>query len=119
MARVNMQRELPHQWFGGKKPSAFSCELDMVESLLVAVGLVILASILICAYDRWILPWKTRRWISKTLDKLRAGDIVPPAKQSDYGLSFNAVGFQIHKIRPIHTDLRSIAWSDILRVTAF
>jgi hypothetical protein len=91
----------------------------MNESLLATTGIVIAYCALLGAYKRLILPRVTRRWITRTLEKIRAGDYVPPAKRSDGGISFDAGGFSVHRVRPSPSRLYSVAWSDVLRVTAY
>jgi hypothetical protein len=95
-----------------------SC-VTMAESLLIATGVVIALCGLMCAYDRWIRPRIVRRWIDKTLVKVRARDYVPPEKQSDFELSIDAAGITVSRKRPALAPLYSIAWSDVVRVVAF
>jgi hypothetical protein len=89
------------------------------QSLLISAGVVLALNGLMCAYDRWIRPRIMRRWIDKTLAKVRAGDYVPPAKQSDLALSIDAAGITVSRKRPAFAPLDSIAWSDVVRVVAF
>ena len=99
------------------KPTG-SC-VEMADSLLIAAGVVLALCGLMWAYDRWIRPQITRRWIDKTLKRIRAGDYVPPAKQSDFGVSVDAAGITLGRRRPTFAALHSIAWSEIVRVVAF
>jgi hypothetical protein len=99
------------------KPTG-SC-VPSIESILIAIGAVLVLSGLMWAYDRWILPRMMRRWIEKTLAKIRAGDYVPPPKQSDFALSVDAAGITVNKIRPTSGPVQSIAWSEVVRVVAF
>jgi hypothetical protein len=91
----------------------------MAESLLIAVGVSLALCGLMWAYDRWIRPRIMRRWIDKTLAKIRAGDYVPPPMQSNFGLSIDATGITVSGKRPNLAPSYSIAWSDIVRVVAF
>jgi len=91
----------------------------MAESLLIAAGVGLAVYFLMWAYGRWIRPWTPGRWIDRTLEQVRAGDYVPPAKQSDFVLSIDPSGITVSRNRPIFASLRPIAWSDILRVVAF
>jgi hypothetical protein len=91
----------------------------MAESFLIAVGVVLALYGLMCAYDRWIRPRLTRRWIAKTLEKIWAGTYVPPAKQSDFAVSVDAAGITVGRRRPPFAALHPIAWSDFVRVVAF
>jgi hypothetical protein len=83
----------------------------------VAVGLAVLG--LMWAHDRWIVPRTTRRWIDKMLKGVQAGNYAPPAKVSDFAVSFDALGITIGRRRPALAALHSIAWSDIVRVVTF
>lgn len=89
------------------------------ESFLIAVGIVLVLSGLIWAYDRWIRPQMTRRWIDKTLAKIRAGDYVPPPKQSDLVLSLDVEGITVARKPLPSAPVHSIAWGDIVCVVAF
>jgi hypothetical protein len=93
------------------------------ESLLIAVGVSLALYGLMCAYDRWIRPRIMRRWIDRWIDKtfakIRAGDYVPPAKQSDFGISIDAAEIIVGRRHPTFVPLHSIAWGDIIRVVAF
>jgi hypothetical protein len=91
----------------------------MPESFLIAGGVVVALSGLMWAYDRWIGPRMMRRWIDKTLAKIRAGDYVPPPKRSDFGLSIDAAGITVIRKRPTSAPVHSIPWRDIVRVVAF
>jgi hypothetical protein len=90
-----------------------------IESFLIAVGIVLVLSGVMWAYDRWIRPRMTRRWIDKTLAKIRAGDYVPPPKQSDFVLSLDAAGITVARKPLPSPPVHSIAWSEIVRVVAF
>jgi hypothetical protein len=91
----------------------------MPESLLIVAGVVLVLCGLTWAYDRWIRPGLIRRWIDKTLARIRAGDYVPPPKQSDFGLAIDATGITVGRRRPSFEPSHSIAWNDIVRVVAF
>src|SRR5271165_4682159 len=99
----------------------------MSYSLLITVGFVLALYALWSAYDRWIQPRITRRWIDKLLAKVRSGNYVPPTKRSAYNLSIDATGIGIGKRRPTFAPwrrptfapLQFIAWNDIVRVLAF
>jgi hypothetical protein len=91
----------------------------MKESFLAAIGFAVVCLILIYAYDRWIQPRITRRWVRNTLKRIQTGKLAPRPKQSDYGISVDAAGFAVSQTRPTPALLFSIAWSDVLRVTAF
>jgi hypothetical protein len=91
----------------------------MAESLMISAGVVLALCGLMWAYDRWIRPRIVRRWIDKTLAKVRAGDYVPPPKQSDFGVSIDVTGIIVSKTRPTFLPLHRIAWADIVRVVAF
>jgi hypothetical protein len=89
------------------------------ELLLIATGVVLALWGAEWAYDRWIRPRIVRRWMDNALARIRAGDYVPPPKQSEFGLSIDAVGIKINKRSSTPAPLHSIAWSDIVRVVAF
>ena len=93
--------------------------MPTIESFLIAVGIVLVLSGVMWAYDRWIRPRMTRRWIDKTLAKIRAGDYVPPPKQSDFVLSLDAAGITVARKPLPSPPVHSIAWSEIVRVVAF
>jgi hypothetical protein len=56
--------------------------------------------------------------MSKTLKKIQTGKSTRPRKQSDYSISIDAAGFAVSQTSRT-TPLLSVAWSDVLRVTAF
>jgi hypothetical protein len=91
----------------------------VIESLLAVIGFVIVGLVLIYAYDCWIQPQLTRRWINKTLEKIRSGKLTPSPKQSNYGITVDAAGFAVSQVKPTSAPLLFIAWIDVLRVTAF
>jgi hypothetical protein len=91
----------------------------MAESLVVVGGVVLAVSGLMWAYNRWIRPRMTRRWIDKTLAKVRAGDYVPPPKQSDFRLSIDAAGITVTRRRATSAPGSPIAWSEVVCVVAF
>ncbi|MFO0812521.1 MAG: hypothetical protein U0796_04850 [Gemmatales bacterium] len=93
--------------------------MPSIESILIAVGVVLVLSGLLWAYDRWIRPRMMRRWIDKTLGKIRAGDYVSPPEQSDCALSFDAAGITVTRKRPASEPAYFVAWSNIVRVVAF
>jgi hypothetical protein len=90
-----------------------------IESILIAVGVVLVVSGLKWAHYRWIRPWVMRRWIDKTLAKIQAGDYVPPPKPSDFAVSIDAAGVTVISKRPASEPACSVAWSKIVRVVAF
>jgi hypothetical protein len=92
-----------------------SC-VTMADSLLIAAGVILVLYGLMCAYDRWIRPRTTRRWIDKTLARVWAGDYVLPLKQSDFTISIDPAGITVSRKGPTFVPLHSIAWSDIVRV---
>lgn len=93
--------------------------MPSIESLLIAIAVVLVLSGLMSAYDRWIRPRMARRWVDKTLSKIRASNYVPPPKQSDFALSIDAAGLTVTKTRPTSAPMYSIAWSEVVRVVAF
>jgi hypothetical protein len=90
----------------------------MSETVLVGIAFAFIGLTLIYAYDRWIRPRVAARWMSKALTKTRSGKSMPPRKQSDYGIFIDATGFSVSRTGGT-APLLSVAWSDVLRLTAF
>jgi hypothetical protein len=91
----------------------------IMGSLIAAIGCVVGVILLFYVYDRWIQPRVTQRWINKTLKKIQSGKLTPAPKQSNWTISLDAAGFTISQVKRASVPALSIAWADVLRVTAF
>ena len=86
---------------------------------LVAIAVVIVGFVVTLAYNRWIRPQMTGRWIERTLNDVRSGRISTPPMRSDLAIAVDDLGFSVSHVAATSTPVASVPWDEVLRVTAF
>ena len=87
-----------------------------MKEVFVFLGFAISAWLICIFLNRVIAPWRSRRWLAKTVQKIREGKLKPP--HFDVAVAWDADGFWVRDGKAENSPPR-LAWGDITKIVAF